>query len=205
MKKIFILIGFELVIASNCIAQNEMHIGLRKIEKEVVDNKKLDLKYEEWLQNKQIKDPVYMNGEDYLWNQCFNNWQFHQTDFSLKMRDSTNLVNCDPYKNIGHYISRNLILTGNYRKLLMNKNAFIFDAKLNFKVSDWFSLGIGGSYSSKKRSLLAYDYDNSNYYAYLRFKINNFWYIEPQFKRYLNVATSKWQNSFGLSSIWYLK
>jgi len=199
------LIGFELVIASNSIAQNEMNIGLKKMEKQVVDNKKFDLKYEEWLQNEQIKNYVYLNGEDYLWNQSFNNWQSHQVDFPLKMRDSTNLVNLDPYKNIGHYISRNLILTGNYRKLLMNKNAFIFDAKLNFKVNDWFSLGIGGSYSSKMRSLLAYDGDNSNYYAYLRFKINNFWYIEPQFKRYLNVSTFKWQNSFGISSIWHFK
>lgn len=204
MKKFLILIGFELVIASNNIAQNEIHIGLRKMEKEVVDNKKFDLKYEEWLQNEQIKDPVYMNGEDFLSNQSFNNWQSHQTDFSMKIRDSS-FITIGSYKNIGHYISRNLILTGNYRKLLMNKNAFIFDAKLNFKVNDWFSLGIGGSYSPKNRSLLAYDGDNSDYYAYLRFKINNFWYIEPQFKRYLNISTFKWQNTFGLSSIWYFK
>lgn len=204
MKKIFILIGFELVIASNSIAQNEMNIGLIKMEKKVVDNKKFDLKYEEWLQNEQIKDSVYLNGEDFLWNQSFINWQSHQTDFPLKIRDPS-FITLDSYKNIGHYISRNLILTGDYRKLLMNKNAFIFDAKLNFKVNDWFSLGIGGSYSSIKRSLLAYDGDNSSYYAYLRFKINNFWYIEPQFKRYLNVATFKWQNSFGISSIWHFK
>lgn len=95
-------------------------------------------------------------------------------------------------------------LEGGYRHLLLNNSAFIFTVELDFKINKKISFGFTGAYSSRMKSILINDGDNSSYFAYLKFTINDSWYIKTECGKVFNTMVWKWQPTLGIQSVWRL-
>lgn len=198
LQSLLLLLFLSSTVILEGKAQTELYFNQEILDEPIEGNRKINVEMEE------LRRGHILYGERQLFNSNFANRYFQQIDIFQVISDNNfNIVSYEKKAKSTNF-DKSFTFRGGYRHLLLNNSALLFTVELDFKINKKISFGFTGAYSSRMKSILINDGDNSSYFAYLKFTINDSWYIKTECGKVFNTMVWKWQPTLGIQSVWRL-